>query len=608
MSTIKNKKGILLIIASIVIAVISVLTSVYLSSLVTEKTSVDAERDVLQALNLAEAGANLAFGEIKKRMPTDMNVWLNTANSTVIASYVDGNNPLGFLRDYAYASGAYQFTVAGNATLQVKLPNLGMGIDGDAVANITVTSAGNPTKDSADGPFRFFYNFAIESQGKLKWFDEGADNIKNTFDDLYRVNRLVAFSPNNFNLVVQHNNFAKFALFTSHHRTPSGTTVWFTANTNFNGPVHTNERFSFANNPSAAFTDLVTQSYSTARFYNNANSKTADSDRYPVGCTDDCRDKPAFNSGFSRSQTVVNLPTSVTQDQMKNDAKGTFSPPSNGIWIPNDGSSNLTAGIYIQGDTGSSSDNPTITMSVDGSNRPVYTIKRGTNTKQITVDYAANETIVSNIAGTGGTNPGTYQGVPNGTGHEGIIIYTNDNVGYWDSGHPSNNIAGLSGTVQEDTKITVASERDLMITSNIVYEKDPTIPGNEGYQNILGVISWNGNVRIGTDAPDDIDIYGVIMAPNPSETSGKGIFTVDNYDHGSPRGTATLLGGVISDYYGAFGTFSGGSPTSGYGRNFMYDERVLAGLVPPYFPYMSGFNSSVAPTDVFSTKTSWREK
>jgi hypothetical protein len=85
-----------------------------------------------------------------------------------------------------------------------------------------------------------------------------------------------------------------------------------------------------------------------------------------------------------------------------------------------------------------------------------------------------------------------------------------------------------------------------------------------------------------------------------------GVFTVDNYNSGVCRGTATLLGGVITDFYGAFGTFSGSSRT-GYGRDFIYDSRVLEGISPPYFPYMSNYTSNIDPPNVFRTRTSWRE-
>ncbi len=71
----------------------------------------------------------------------------------------------------------------------------------------------------------------------------------------------------------------------------------------------------------------------------------------------------------------------------------------------------------------------------------------------------------------------------------------------------------------------------------------------------------------------------------------RAIFTVDGYDAGSPRGIATLLGGVITEFYGPFGTFLGILQKTGYGRNFVYDYRMLQGTAPPYYPYLTNFNS-----------------
>ncbi len=90
-------------------------------------------------------------------------------------------------------------------------------------------------------------------------------------------------------------------------------------------------------------------------------------------------------------------------------------------------------------------------------------------------------------------------------------------------------------------------------------------------------MSWNGDVRIGTAAPNNINVHATVMTPN-------GEFKVDNYGSGSSRGTATILGGVIENTYGAFGTFSSSGARTGYGRNFVYDTRMGKGLAPPFFP------------------------
>jgi hypothetical protein len=596
----KNEKGVVLIISMMVIAVVSVLTGVYMSGLVTEKRSYDTERNVVQALNLAEAAGNLAFAEMNKRFPHDLNMKLGNVNANTLGSYVDSGDSLKFLRDYGYATGATKFSQSGSiASLELLLPDTliaGASASGNGTgsATITVEENGNPVKDSADGPFRFRYKYSIVATGRIR-VSLGADNIANTGDDVY-LTKSIAFAPNTFTIIVRHDNFAKFALFTSHHRTPSNTTVWFTDDTNFYGPVHTNERFSFAKNPSAHFTDLISQHQNTARYYNNGNSIYLDSDRNGI------RDVPVFDAGFQRGADLINLPSSISQTELRNQALGTMPVPgasNRGVFLPNkDGA--LTGGIYINGNSGQSSDDATIQLAVDGSNNPQYTISQTlsgvTHTTVISVDYSANRTTYQYD----GETPVEYTGVPDGVDDEGTLIYANDDI------------RSLSGTVQRDTKITVSSERDICITNDIVYQDhydanaddNPNPDGRlcaTGYNNLMGILSWGGDVRIVTpsNVEKDIEIHGIVMAHN-------GVFTVDNYNSGVCRGTATLLGGVITDFYGAFGTFSGSSRT-GYGRDFIYDSRVLEGISPPYFPYMSNYTSNIDPPNVFRTRTSWRE-
>jgi hypothetical protein len=68
--------------------------------------------------------------------------------------------------------------------------------------------------------------------------------------------------------------------------------------------------------------------------------------------------------------------------------------------------------------------------------------------------------------------------------------------------------------------------------------------------------------------------------------SGTGKVTVEDYDRGSEMGNVKLLGGIIENYYGAFGTFDSrtGQNSTGYGRTFTYDQRMSRGLAPPFVP------------------------
>ncbi|MCK9595388.1 MAG: DUF4900 domain-containing protein [Candidatus Omnitrophica bacterium] len=568
----RGKKGILLLVSAVVMTVVSVLAGVYLSSLVVEKRSSDTDRLAGQSLNLAEAGVNQAMAELRKRIGTDLRLKVEAIqNASTVNAYA--SNSLGFIRDYAYASGEPQFTVSGNkATLTITPVILNSDVDGDfEQTTITITSAAAPSMDLSNELFYFYYTYEIESKGRITRYTPALE-------------KTVVLAPNDFTLVVRRDNFAKFALFTNHHTTGTGTTVWFTSNTNFSGPVHTNDRFSFASNPSASFTDAVSQHKNTARFYNDGHNILY-LDDYCNGEIDVPQFSTPAGETFYRGESIINLESSLNQQDLEDEATAGQNLGS-GVFVPLDASNNVVGGIYVNGSLGTSSDNPVITLGVDAGNNPQYTIVRDSNTYVVTVDLANNQTTFADPVN--GTN--TYPGIPNGAGDEGILIYVDDDI------------AGISGVVQSATRMTVASRRNVVIKDNITYQSYTASPLNaDDYQNMLGIISWEGNVSIGTTAPDNVNIHAIIMAQH-------GIFTVDNYQSGSPRGTAILLGGVITDYYGPFGTFAGGSALSGYGRNFVYDPRVQNGTTPPYFPYMTSFTTFIEPTDALYKKTVWRQK
>lgn len=559
-----NKKGVILITVFIFMAVMLILVSAYFSGLFTEKKSVNTEKFVIQALNLAEAGANHGLAELRERIRSDLNANAQLiTSSAVFQTYITNEDSLGFLRDFAFSAGKAQFNIADNsANISVSSAdaniNLNTGVQGNYTAVISVTSNGLPTKDPSGQIYYFSYDFSIDATGLIT-----ASNSN--------VQKNVSFNSGNFRVTVRRDNFSKFALFTSHHSTPSGTTVWFTSNTNFTGPVSTNTRFSFANNPSGHFTENVTQHETKARFYNSGSPVLLNADFNAI------QDVPVFDKGFERSYDLINLPSSLSQADLKDEALGTLSEPgANGIYVPNNGAA-LTGGIYVKG-------NASVNMNVNGDDNPVYTVTQGSTTKTITVDYANNQTVVQE-----GASTQTYQGLPDGVGNEGVILYAKGNIN------------SFAGTVQKDSKVTISSERDIVITNNVQYQQyNAGSPLNaSGYANVLGILSWGGDVRIGTAAPNDVSVHGVVMAPH-------GKFSVDNYNSGSPRGIATLLGGAITDFYGAFGTFSGTSQVSGYGRNFVYDGRMLEGVAPPYFPYMSNFTSF--DDNNLDNKLLWQEK
>ena len=492
-----------------------------------------------QAFYLADGAKNAALAELRERVISNIDQQVkNITDVTTLQSYLPSRS-LEFIRDYAYSGArdphfAYSPGTAG-ATLDIVRPDAG---GGSYSARIELFSNGDAT--SSGGVFVFPYRYQISATGT---------------SSLRSLQQFVQ-AQGTFNITIQRDNFARYALFTSTHTSPSGSIVWFTDRTTFRGPTHTNDRFSFANNPSGTFTDTVTQVQQTARFYNNGSSVLLDAN------ANGALDVPSFQAGFTRGVTSIPLPATTDKVSQQKIALGlnsgdTIPKLKDDIYLPADGST-LKGGIYVQGDASQ------VSLSLDLSGHQKYTITQGGTVREITVNPTTNTTTVVS-----GKSTTTYSGTPKN------LLYVEGAV------------QGLSGTVSNETQLTIASKSDLKINNHVQYQNYATAPGLNalGQRNLVGLLSWEGNVRIATTAPDDLNVHGTVMAPN-------GVFTVDDYNKGSPRGTVTLLGGVITKYYGAFGTFSGSNSVSGYGRNFVYDGRMREGQSPPYFPTIANFTAS----------------
>lgn len=561
----RNQSGIILIVSIMAVFITIVLSVAYVSRAVLEKNMANREIKRSQSLYAAEAGGQSGIKELDTLINTHLLSKVNATNpstvSSAAANYVASNDPIGFLVAY---------TKNGNTALLTKTPNVAEAVytgtstgigTGTFQYNIRLTPKGNPTTPAAN-VWSFPYYYKIESTGI-----NGPENKKfSVFGD--------------FTVQVQRDNFARYALFTNSQTMPSGTNVWFTNKTNFAGPMYTNGRYNFAFNPSGTFYNTVKQVSSTAKFYNNGNAINLNAD------SNGNTDVPIFNSTFTRSADTISLPTNSTEASMVTEATGGSNYGSNGIYVPVTGTT-LKGGIYVKGTADS------ISMAVSGTNS-VYTIKQGSTTKTITVNPTANTTTVQ--VGTG--TPTVYTGQPTGQSNVGTLIYV------------SGSINSLSGTVQKDTQMVIATHNDTVIQNNIRYEQytpgsgtagdqDYVPPSAEGYKNLLGLISWSGDIEIGNSAPNNIDVHATMMASS-------GIVTVHDYDEDGPRGTATVLGGVISNNYGAFGQFSSatGALVHGYGRNFVYDTRMETQYTPPYFPTMNTF---IAFTNDINDKKFWQK-
>lgn len=408
-----------------------------------------------------------------------------------------------------------------------------------------------------------------------------------------------------YDFTVGRPSFARYALFTNVHELPrSGGDVWFTDQTLFDGPVHTNQYFRFYRQP--WFGGVVTSagcadpgptscngapSYDGAEFFgegfvSNPGATPSFTNRYGTQA-------PQLTKGVDWSSAFVPLPQS--SDDQKSAAKD--------------------HGLYFNGDVGS------LTMwAADTSGDPLTRNARGTWGPAATYQY------LRVCTGNDGTHCTTYR-----YGSD-DVLYQLQAGGTWKQVDPAfngviyadGNIGRLTGPARQPpgstdptyappalasfAQVTVASQGSTQITGDLTYEDRPcqgelhrdangqAVPptcDNLNASNVLGVYAQGGDVVIGNgdsrgssyDAPPNVTVDGVLM-------SATGTVGVENFRFGSSRGSVHLLGGIIEYDYGAFGTFSSstGQQISGYSRKFTFDQRMAEGLAPPHFPTVGGDN------------------
>jgi hypothetical protein len=532
----------------------------------------------------ADGGATLCRAELKNRLNQALAARLATVStaSTLKNSYVDANDPAGFLVAYAYNAAQPFLGVPNNdwvksGSTQVDLkypitytPAVGAG---QYSCTIRVSSRAAPVS-------------SVSSLGTVLMLFRYSYNITGTATE-YPMTRTVSLEGA-FSILVQQDNFARYALFTNDQ---GGT--WIADGFNYYGPVHTNTEFLLKQSPH--FWDTV-ESVSLKVKYGNGAAPAVPVELQkgvdPVWDHNGTIDVPIFDKGFTLGAPWIDLPGTTTANAQRSIAlTGISAPATNGVYLGGDSlSGKMTGGIYVKGDAG-------ITLSVQPGNIAQYSFTQGSDSWTVQLNNTTNQTTIQKNAGT----VSTYTGLPNG------LLFVDGKV------------SSLAGTLQKDTQLTVAATGDVIITNHLLYENytpaaGSTPPNALGTTNLLGIISWNNNIRIGTAAPDDLNIHATLMSP--STTSGQGQVVVDSYNSSSygshpntapPRGYVTVLGGVIMNTYGPFGTVAGDPPNqtyTGYGRNFVYDRRMLLGMAPPYFPTIGSAASTITGV---TDRPNWRQ-
>ena len=379
-------------------------------------------------------------------------------------------------------------------------------------------------------------------------------------------------------------SFADYLIFTNTHTAADGAAIWFTSSASFDGRVHTNTTFRFAYHPT--FQDLVTSVDSKAYYYNGGSSL------YLNANNNGTTDAPSFFGGFQRNEAAVTLPpnsfsqqnaalglsptstTTPTNNQINyaitNGVSSSGSTPANGIYPVSGG------GIYVQGDLSQAK------MWADTTaNMQWYQFTQGATVRTIKYDPVLGTESVWNSSNTSGAPVSTIASTR-------PVIYVNGQIS--DLRGPDRVSGNVLPAISENNKLIIAT------TGDIVVQRDVTLDSYSHNDNVLGLFSSGGSVRIGSTASNDCNLDAFVMASGSS-----GQFTVDNFDSGSTRGTFHLRGGMVAQYYGGFYTFnSSGVQQTGFARDFHYDRR---GLIPPYYPTTVRFRA-----DIPSARTlAWKE-
>ncbi|WP_295822131.1 DUF4900 domain-containing protein [uncultured Deinococcus sp.] len=401
-----------------------------------------------------------------------------------------------------------------------------------------------------------------------------------------------------YRFTVGNGSFARYALLTDQHQQSSNSAnIYFTSRTLFNGPVHTNGNFAFSGEPwfggAVSSSGIKDTGYKGGFFAGTRGTafrtpSQLNPPKYSIT-------EPEFTNGVSWDAPEIPFPTNSNDQLAAAQQAGLFINSANSTVVLSTGvgeAGSVMAGQQYQGITVTAGSTTTeyrvLEDPINGGPGPLLRRVAGVWTP-----------VLNNLIPP--TPITRFNGVIYGNG--GIASLRGPARVPAGSTNPNNAPPALASFAG----ITVVSNDDIRITGDLKYSDNPcdgalsrnsngtiNVPNCSSdplaQKNVLGIYSSGGAVRIGAgngnsalNVPTDVQIQATIMADDT--------VAVENYETvACSLGTAYILGGVIQRKYGAFGTFSGSSCSSGLGRSFTYDQRMLNGLAPPFFPTTSMTN------------------
>ncbi|NTY00796.1 hypothetical protein [Deinococcus sp. JMULE3] len=399
-------------------------------------------------------------------------------------------------------------------------------------------------------------------------------------------------------IVISQPPFSQYQYFVNRRTLPGGGRLVFWDEDTFEGRVHANG--AYGSSAPLFYASTVTRG---PRFLGKYTSTSA---TLEYSTTARPSADTMFQGGYQLGVASIDLPTNANDQRLATTGiqpgactntstclnsvfgsgaatSGVFYAPGTAA-TPNSGNSfgqSGTGGIYVKGNV----DN--LTLSKNGDFQRIEIVQGSKTTRFQQTDTNTWQVYENGVLKK--TMNGTFNG----------MLYVEGNIG---SQSPAGN-GGLKGDgtsgadIAATTKMTVAATGDIFIKDDVTYT-DP-ISKKDG-QNVLGVYSEQGNVKVNGPLNRDITIDGTLMAA----ATGKGFGTVD-YTTSRTTGPTTpkinLTGGIIEEQSQGVGQV--GTPGKGYSRNFKWDGRLAEGLAPPFFPTQGSYEAAPNFTELTMPRT-----
>lgn len=644
MNATSTRRGIALITALAILVVVGGISALMFARTVTEVQHSGDDTGIVQSLMLARGAANLAGAVLQGPVRASLDAIVTAESSTVTRwSFGTGGvnstepTPTSVSQQLSTSAGSVASLLQSAIDAQLcgaTIPGLSDGGAVELRIYVTGSTCGTPLPSGVVLPTgRYIGGSPRDGSGNAADQTYALPFVIVARGSVGPYTRSIVTSGE-YQFTVGRGSFAQYALFTNVHTTETGQDIWFTQNTLFDGPVHTNQRFRFYRNPwfggRVTSAGCVTPGATGCTGSTNAGAFFYGEGFRTVGQMAPTATAPSYTNGFGThapelsggvgwNSDFVPLPENSQDQQQAAADSGIAYPRAFGdSWMRT--SNDLTllelSATDVDGDPVPSDGSETaayqqiracylVRWNGSGDTRTrcdVYRYGPDKSVERWSTVYATND----GIAGPGTTVVATMTNwVSEGTFNG--VVHVDGNVrrlrGPQRSPVGSSDPDDASPALAAFAQVTVAAENGARITGDLKYEDVPCqgTPQRVGNDivgancdnldavNILGVYSQSGDVLIGhnntgsgsatLNAPDNVTIHGVLM-------TSTGIVGVERFNQGAPRGQVNLIGGVIEYHYGAFGTFnaSTGQMSTGYSRAFAFDQRTGFGLAPPYFP------------------------